>query len=95
MCVIVLHDQYNIMLSLWLRLDSGSYIPLRGPSRVARASTVIFSTALRSAREQWGGSEYPRMERPVRTRDDSTYFGSRSSPPFRLSGLRSVKCLAS
>ena len=46
--------------------------PLNCPLRVPRASTIIFSTALRSALEQWGGRLYPRMLRPVRTREERT-----------------------
>ena len=52
--------------------NENTYFPFKSPSRLFRASTTAFSTPLRSARVQCGGKENPRMERPVRTRDDNT-----------------------
>ena len=69
-------------------------LTLNSPSRPASTSVAIFSTFLRSAREQCGGRHKPRMLRPVRTRLDSTYFSSKTASP-RASQFKSVLCLAS
>ena len=92
---LALHDSLTTLNQQEAYVHVGTYSPLNSPSSDISASLTIFSTALRSALEQWGGRLYPRMERPVRTRDDSTQFESRLSPPFRLAGFKSVLCLAS
>lgn len=70
------------------------HIPLNFPSKLSRASIKIFSTAFLSALVHTGGRVKPRILRPVRTRHERTYDGSKSSPPIKWSGSRSVACFA-
>ena len=70
-------------------------LPSNGPESLSNPLIITSSVFLRSARVQNGGKLSPRILRPVRTRQDRTKSGSKSSPPTRLAELRSVLCLAS
>ena len=72
-----------------------NFLPSNGPESLSNPLIITSSVFLRSARVQNGGKLSPRILRPVRTRQDKTKSGSKSSPPIRFAELRSVLCSAS